>query len=75
MEIVVYIGVFQGRDSPTLKLYYLSLLLALSQIKTLLEEKTVIVELGESWPRFSFMPFHTLDFIYLKLDLLNFCVK
>ena len=38
-----------GRDSPTLKLSNLGLWLALFQGKTLLEEKTVIVELGESW--------------------------
>ena len=36
----------QGRDSPTLKLSYLSIWLALFQGKTLLEEKTVKVELG-----------------------------
>ena len=41
----------QGWDSPTLKLYYLSLWQSLFQWKTLLVEKTVIVELGESWPR------------------------
>ena len=40
-----------GQDSPRLYLYYLSLWLALYQSKTLLVEKTVIVELGESWPR------------------------
>ena len=36
----------QGRDSPRLK----PTLLSLSKCKTLLEEKTVIVELGESQP-------------------------
>ena len=41
---------WQGQDSPSLKLYYLSLWLSLFQWKTLLVEKTVIVELGESWP-------------------------
>ena len=40
----------QGQDSPSLKLYYLSLWLSLFQWKTLLVEKTVIVELGESRP-------------------------
>ena len=40
-----------GWDSPTLKLCYLCLWLALFQLKTLLEEKSVIVELGESQPR------------------------
>ena len=40
----------QGWDSPTIKLYYLSLKLALLQWKTMLVEKTVIVELGESQP-------------------------
>ena len=37
-------------DSPRSKLYYLCLWLAIFQWKTLLEEKTMIVELGESWP-------------------------
>ena len=41
----------QGWDSPTLKLYYLSLQQALFQWKTTLVEKTVKVELSESWPR------------------------
>ena len=41
----------QGWDSPTLKLCYLSFLLLTFQWKTLLQEKTVIVELGESQPR------------------------
>ena len=40
----------QGQDSPSLKLYYLSLWLSLFQWKTLQVEKTVIVELGESMP-------------------------
>ena len=39
-----------GQDSPSLKLCYLSLWLSLFQWKTLLVKKTVIVELGESWP-------------------------
>ena len=38
------------RDSPTLKLCYLSFLLLTFQWKTLLEEKTVIVEPDESQP-------------------------
>ena len=41
----------QGQDSPTSKLYSLSLWLGLSQWKTMLVEKTVIVELGESRSR------------------------
>ena len=41
---------FQGGDSPTL-LYYLSFRLAFQQWKTLLEEKTLILEIGESQPR------------------------
>ena len=41
----------QGQDSPRLNLYYLSLWLALFQSTILLVEKTVIVELGEFWPR------------------------
>ena len=40
----------QGWDSPTLKLYYLRLQLSLFQWKTMLVDKTVIVELGESQP-------------------------
>ena len=40
---------YQGQDLLRLNLYYLSLLLALFQSKTLLVEKTVI-ELSESWP-------------------------
>ena len=39
-----------GQDSPSLKFYYLSLWLSLLQWKTLLVEKTVKVELGESRP-------------------------
>ena len=50
MQTLHFICRNQGRDSPTLKLSYLSLWVALFQGKTLLEEKTVIVELGESWP-------------------------
>ena len=50
MEVSILFLV-QGQDSTTLKLCYLSLLLATFQEKTLLEEKTVMVELGESWPR------------------------
>jgi hypothetical protein len=42
---------FQSWDSPKLKFCYLFLWLALSQWNTLLEEKTVIVELGESQPK------------------------
>ena len=42
--------VIQGWDSPKLKLDFLCLWLALFQWKTKLVEKTVIVELGESWP-------------------------
>ena len=38
-----------GQDSPRLNLYYLGLWLALFLSKTLLVEKTVIVELDESW--------------------------
>ena len=38
------------QDSPMLKLCYLSLWLALFRWKTLLVEKTVIVEIGESQP-------------------------
>ena len=41
----------QGWDSPTLNFCYLSFLLVTSQWKTLLEEKTVMVELDESQPR------------------------
>ena len=41
---------FQGQDSPTLKLCYLSFQLVTFLLKTLLEEKTMIVELGESQP-------------------------
>ena len=48
---ILYSSEHLGLDSPTLKLSYLSLWLALFQGKTLLEEKTVIVELGESWHR------------------------
>ena len=44
-------SVVQGQDSLRLNLYYLSLWLAVFQSKTLLVEKTVSVELGESWPR------------------------
>ena len=40
----------QGWDSPTLKLYYHSVWLALFYWKTILVEKTVIVELYESLP-------------------------
>ena len=40
-----------GQDSLTFKFHYLSLRLVLSQWKTQLEEKTAIVELGESQPR------------------------
>ena len=43
---------FQGQDSPRSNHYYLSLWLAIFQSKTLLVEKTVIVEHGESQPRF-----------------------
>ena len=39
-----------GRDSPSLKVYYLIHWLGHSLCKTLLEEKTVIVELGEFQP-------------------------
>ena len=39
-----------SRRNQGLNLYYLSLWLALFQPKTLLVEKTVIVELDESWP-------------------------
>ena len=41
----------QGQDSPSLKLFYLSLWLSFFQWKNLLEEKNVIVELGKSQPR------------------------
>ena len=44
----------QGWDSPTLKLYYLIFELGLFQWKTMLVEKTVIVDLGESRPWFLF---------------------
>ena len=50
-----------GQDSPSLKLYYLSLWLSLFQWKTLLVEKTVVVELGESQP--------------CRLNCLNFNIK
>ena len=40
-----------GQDSPSLKLYYLSFWLSFFQWKTLLVEKTVIIEHGESQPR------------------------
>ena len=43
--------VMQGQDSPSFKIYYLSLGLSLFQRKTLQVEKTVIVELVESQPR------------------------
>ena len=49
LSLPVVLGVL-GQDSPSLNLYYLSLWLALFQSKILLVEKTVIVELGESWP-------------------------
>jgi hypothetical protein len=39
-----------GWDSPTLKLCYICPWLALFQLKTLLKEKSVIAELGESQP-------------------------
>jgi hypothetical protein len=44
--------------------------LALLEIKTLLEEKTVIVKLGESKPRFDFHPANIciLHFVYSKLN-------
>ena len=38
----------QGKDSPNLKLYYLSFLLVIFQLEALKAEKTVIGELGES---------------------------
>ena len=40
----------QRRDAPTLKISYFSLWLAFSQWKTLLVEKTLILEVGESQP-------------------------
>ena len=40
----------QGQDSPRLNLCYLTLRMALFHSKSLLEDKTVIVELGESQP-------------------------
>jgi hypothetical protein len=43
-------GIVQGWDSQTLKLFHLFLWLALLQWKTLLEVKTVIIELGEYQP-------------------------
>ena len=50
-----------GWDSPTLKLNYLSLWLALFPWKTMLVEKTVMVELGESrpWYCWRFLMGHT----------------
>ena len=51
-----YFLIVLGRNSPSLKLYYLRLLLWLFQWKTLLVEKTVIVELGESQPIFKVNP-------------------
>ena len=42
-----------GQNSPTYKLCNLSFLLVTFQLKTLLEEKTVIVELGEYQPGFT----------------------
>ena len=44
------IDMLLGPDSPTIKLCYLSFQLVAFLLKTLLEEKTVIVELGESQP-------------------------
>ena len=46
--------VLLGRDLPILKWYYLSLWLALFQIKTLLEDKTARIELGEYQPKYFF---------------------
>ena len=43
------------RDSPTLKLCYLSFLLLTLQWKTLLKEKIVIEEIGESQPCASYL--------------------
>ena len=44
------VNIMLGQDSPTLKLCYLKFILLTFQCKTLVEEKTVIVELGESQP-------------------------
>ena len=43
-------GILLGQDSPTLKLCYLSPWQGVFQLKTLLVEKPVIVEVGESQP-------------------------
>ena len=40
----------RGPDSPTLKLCYLSFIWVTFRLQTLLEEKTVIVDFGESQP-------------------------
>ena len=58
-----------GWDSPLLKLYYLSLWLAIFQWKSQLEEKTVIVELGESQPRWLRISvlWHNIFCFYLPL--------
>ena len=56
-----------GQDSPSLKLYYLSLWLSLFQWKTLILEKNVMVELGESQPCILAMPFNeSLHVLVLK---------
>jgi hypothetical protein len=50
---------FWGQDLPISKLYYLSFCLSLFKLKTMLVEKTVIAQLGESqscimllWPAY-----------------------
>jgi hypothetical protein len=65
-------GWFQGRDSPSLELCYLSLWLALLQWKRLLGEKTVIVELDDSQPTGFYHQLCSLSVVSeLNLKLVN----
>ena len=50
-KLNIIVNLVQSQDSPTLKLCYLGFKLVTFLLKTLLKEKTVIVELGESQPR------------------------
>ena len=49
-NIVFNLSNIQGRDSPSLKLCCLSFQLVTLTLKALLEENTVLVELGEFQP-------------------------
>ena len=49
-NIVFNLSNIPGRDSPSLKLCCLSFQLVTLKLKALLEENTVIVELGECQP-------------------------